>query len=499
MLLAAILLLSLFGCAAKETTAKQSLDQFEDATLGVIDGSLYAGFSSALFPDAQQDFYPSFTDLFQCVKQGKIDGFLLDIPNFNAVKRTEPGLSYLTVPGYSVEIGYAFGKNETGDLLKQQMDEFLAAMRADGRLEQIWDHWCGDTEPTEAPTVPDFTGSKPLKVALDLSRKPFVYLLNNEYAGFEVDVLYQFCLEYGYAPQIEVSQWTAGVAGLQQGKYDALSCGIYITEERKESVNFCEPYMVADVIMVVYEGEEESSFWASFMDGFEKTFIREDRWKLIAEGILTTLLISICAVIGGTAFGFGLYLLARSQNKALSGTTKVLTRIFRRIIAGTPTLVVLMILFFIIFGKSNISGVFVSILGFILTFGMFVYGHLDLTVSGVDKGQTEAAYALGYNRNKTFFRIILPQALQVFLPTYTGEVVGLIKATAVVGYISVNDLTKMGDIIRSNTYIAFFPLIAVAVIYFAITWGAAALLGILQKKMDPKKRRPQHILKGVVR
>ena len=89
--------------------------------------------------------------------------------------------------------------------------------------------------------------------------------------------------------------------------------------------------------------------------------------------------------------------------------------------------------------------------------------------------------------------------MQVFLPTYTGEVVGLIKATAVVGYISVNDLTKMGDIIRSNTYIAFFPLIAVAVIYFAITWGAASLLGIARKKLDPKTRRTQTILKGVER
>ena len=499
LLLAAVLLLGLCGCGAKEQTAEQSLDQFENATLGVIDGSLYAGFSSALFPEARQDFYPSFTDLFQCVKQGKIDGFLLDIPNFNAVKRTEPGLSYLTVPGYSVEIGYAFGKNDTGDLLKQQMDEYLNALRADGRLDQIWDHWCGDTEPTEAPEVPDFSGGKPLKVALDLSRKPFVYLLNNEYAGFEVDVLYRFCLEYGYAPELEVSQWTAGVAGLQQGKYDVLSCGIYITEERKESVNFCEPYMIADVIMVVYEGEEDSSFMDSFRDGFEKTFIREDRWKLIAEGILTTLLISICAVAGGTAFGFGLYLLARSENRILSGFTKLITRIFSRILAGTPTLVVLMILFFVVFGKTNIPGVPVAILGFVLTFGAFVYNHLTLTVNGVDKGQTEAAYALGYNRNKTFFRIILPQALQVFLPTYTGEVVSLIKATAVVGYISVNDLTKMGDIIRSNTYIAFFPLIAVAVIYFAITWGAASLLGLVQKKMDPKKRRVQTILKGVER
>ena len=158
-----------------------------------------------------------------------------------------------------------------------------------------------------------------------------------------------------------------------------------------------------------------------------------------------------------------------------------------------------MILFYVIFGKTNISGMIVAIIGFALTFGSFVYGHLRLSVEGVERGQTEAAYALGYTRNQTFFKIILPQSMKVFLPTYTGEVVGLIKATSVVGYIAVNDLTKMGDIIRSNTYEALFPLIAVAVIYFMVTWGVAALLGAVQRKMDSRRRKAKNILKGVVR
>ena len=158
-----------------------------------------------------------------------------------------------------------------------------------------------------------------------------------------------------------------------------------------------------------------------------------------------------------------------------------------------------MILFYVILGKFDISGIMVAIIGFILIFGSFVYDHMTLTVESVDWGQTEAAYALGYSRNKTFFRIILPQAMKAFLPTYTGEVIGLIKGTAVVGYIAVTDLTKMGDIIRSNTYEALFPLLTVAVIYFVITWGVAELLGIIQKKVDSRKRKDCNILKGVAR
>lgn len=272
-----------------------------------------------------------------------------------------------------------------------------------------------------------------------------------------------------------------------------------MTPERKESVNFSDPYMNADVVMAYYEKDGMESFFSNLGESFEKTFIREGRWKLILEGVVTTVIISVFAVLGGTVLGFALYLAARSKYKALSKTTRIFARIYSKLIAGTPTLVILMLLFYVVFGQIDVDGIIVATVGFAFIFGAFVYGQLELTVDGVDKGQTEAAYALGYSRNKTFFRIILPQAMKMFVPVYSAEIVGLIKATSVVGYIAVNDLTKMGDIIRSNTYEAFFPLIAVAVIYFMITWGIAALLGILKRKTEPKRRKNKNILKGVVR
>jgi polar amino acid transport system substrate-binding protein len=157
-----------------------------------------------------------------------------------------------------------------------------------------------------------------------------------------------------------------------------------------------------------------------------------------------------------------------------------------------------MILFYIIFGKvRDISGILVAIIGFTLTFGAFVYDHMTVSVGSVDRGQIEAAYALGYTKNKTFFRIIFPQAMSIFLPSYCAQAVEVIKATAVVGYIAVNDLTKMGDIIRSNTYEAFFPLIATAIIYFLLTWVLSLLLGLLKLRFEPKRRSNETILKGV--
>ena len=178
--------------------------------------------------------------------------------------------------------------------------------------------------------------------------------------------------------------------------------------------------------------------------------------------------------------------------------TKGFAKVYSRIIEGTPVVVVLMILFYVIFGKiKDMSGILVAIIGFTLTFGAFVYDHMTVSVNSVDRGQTEAAYALGYTRNKTFFRMILPQAMTIFLPSYCGQAVDLIKATAVVGYVAVNDLTKMGDIIRSNTYEAFFPLIATAVIYFLLTWIISLLLGTVKRRFEPKLRSKNDILKGI--
>ena len=242
----------------------------------------------------------------------------------------------------------------------------------------------------------------------------------------------------------------------------------------------------------------EVSFWDELKVNFEKTFIREDRWKLILEGIGVTMLISICSAIFGSLLGFGLYMLSRSDTKIIRHTAKGIAKVYSRIIAGTPIVVILMILFYVIFANfRDMSGVVVAIIGFTFTFGAFVYDHLTVSVNSVNFGQTEAAYALGYPKTKTFFRIILPQAMDVFLPSYCGQAVELIKATAVVGYVAVNDLTKMGDIIRSNTYEAFFPLIATAIIYFILTWILSLLLKIVKVRFEPKRRSKEEILKGV--
>ena len=122
---------------------------------------------------------------------------------------------------------------------------------------------------------------------------------------------------------------------------------------------------------------------------------------------------------------------------------------------------------------------------------------LKTGVGAIGAGQMQAAAALGYTERMAFFRVVLPQTVPHILPTYLGQVTALIKATSIVGYIAVQDLTKMGDVIRSRTYEAFFPLISVAVIYFVLAGILNALVGRFGRLLDVRRRRNGMLLKGV--
>ena len=120
---------------------------------------------------------------------------------------------------------------------------------------------------------------------------------------------------------------------------------------------------------------------------------------------------------------------------------------------------------------------------------------LNTGIDAIDKGQTEAGLAIGFTSLQTFIEIVLPQAVRMALPGYFSELIALIKGTSIVGYISIVDLTRAGDLIRSSTYDAFFPLLSVAFIYFIISFVFLSLLKFLLKKLAPKRVITQEVEK----
>ena len=485
-------------------SSAKTLADFENATIGVMTGTVYDDFAKERFPNAKREYYNMISDMIVAVEQEKIDGYLSESTYVTAAIWEGAKIQSIDEAIDHTQAAYIFQKSEQSAQLREQLNSFIRAAKENGTLDELAEKWFGKTEPAGKLDFDALTGENgTIRIAVAPDLKPISYIKDGELTGYEMEILLLFAKEYGYKLDLSYMTFDAILPGVTTGKYDIGTGAVTITEERAQSVDFSESHLTVDVVMVVKDESDilaHSSFWNELKEDFNKTFIRENRWKLIVEGIGVTMVISILAILIGSLLGFALYMLSRSDIKILRGLIKGISKVYSRFIAGTPVVVILMILFYVVFGNiRDMSGIVVAILGFSLVFGAFVYEHMQISVDSVDNGQTEAAYALGYNKNNTFFRIVLPQAMKIFLPSYCGQIVELIKATAVVGYIAVNDLTKMGDIIRSNTYEAFFPLIATAVIYFILTWIVASLLKIIKFKFEPKRRTEKTILKGVKR
>ena len=172
-----------------------------------------------------------------------------------------------------------------------------------------------------------------------------------------------------------------------------------------------------------------------------------------------------------------------------SRLANAISNIYVKLLQGTPVVVLLMILYYVILGKSGLEAVWVAIIGFTLNFGAYASEIMRSGIESIDGGQREAALALGYNENQAFFKFIFPQAAVRFIPVYKQEIVSLLKSTSIVGYIAIQDLTKMSDIIRSRTYEAFFPLIATAVIYFILAWIITMIIKIILNCFDRRHKK----------
>ena len=217
---------------------------------------------------------------------------------------------------------------------------------------------------------------------------------------------------------------------------------------------------------------------------FILNFIEDNRWKYIVDGLKITLIVTIFAVLIGVLLGFLIAIVRTTHDK--TGKLKILNaicKVYLTVIRGTPVVVQLMIIYFIIFGSVDISKVLVAIIAFGINSGAYVAEIFRSGIMSIDNGQFEAGRSLGFNYAQTMMYIIMPQAFKNVLPTLCNEFISLLKETSVSGYIALQDLTKGGDIIRSRTYDAFMPLIAVALIYLAMVMIFSKLVSLLERRL----------------
>ena len=222
----------------------------------------------------------------------------------------------------------------------------------------------------------------------------------------------------------------------------------------------------------------------SLQDRFYLNFIKDDRWMYIVDGLNVTLLVTFFAVLIGIVIGFLVATVRSTYDK--TGKLKILNilcQIYLTVIRGTPVVVQLLIIYFVIFGNVNIDKIPVAIMAFGFNSGAYVAEIFRSGIMSIDGGQFEAGRSLGFNYVQTMRYIIMPQAFKNVLPALGNEFIVLLKETSVAGYIALQDLTKAGDIIRSRTYDAFMPLIAVALIYLAMVLIFTKLVNMLERRL----------------
>ncbi|MBQ1958781.1 MAG: ABC transporter substrate-binding protein/permease [Firmicutes bacterium] len=497
LLVIAAMLLGMISPVYAAESDIQTIADCNGKTIGVQTGCLYETHIADECPDAEIQYFTMPQDMILALNSQKIDAYLVEEVGFYATAAVHPELAPLEESAGLCEAAVIIGNNDKQERLLAEINEFIAkhGSEGDGMLDEMYDYWVKDFDAaTSRLEQGGFTGENgELVIACEGGYEPFSYVNEEGDCGYDVDFVYRFCREYGYTPNIQRVAFESIAPGAESGKFD-LGLNIILSDEREANVCLSDVYYNCQIFMVVLgDTEEGAGFIDKMKENFENTFIVEGRWKLFASGAGLTLFITVSSIVLGTAIGFGVFMLCRKGNRIINGITNGTLWL----IHGMPTVLLLMILYYIVFGWSRLSGTVVSVVGFTLIFACAMYEMLSVGFGAIGHGQYEAATALGYNDSQSFFKILLPQAAKHFMPLYKNEVVTLIKETSVAGYIAVQELTKISDLVRARTYQAFFALIFTAIIYFLISGILTRIVGAVEKRIDPKKRSQEKILEGI--
>lgn len=232
---------------------------------------------------------------------------------------------------------------------------------------------------------------------------------------------------------------------------------------------------------------------ADFKAKFILNFIEDNRWRYITEGLGTTFSVTIFAIILGTVLGF-LVAVIRStadkndRNPLIVRILDWFCKVYLTVIRGTPAMIQLLIMYYIVFTSPDISKRFVAILTFGINSGAYVAEIVRSGIMSIDNGQFEAGRSLGFNYAQTMMYIVAPQAFKNVLPALANEFITLLKETSICGYIALTDITHGANVIRSQTYEPLMPLLAAALIYLAVVSLLSAGVSRLERRLRTDAR-----------
>jgi len=473
-ILASVLLFS--ACTTKETPLRQQeikdINDLKGCSFAIITGSIQDLYLSQNGLDEHVLHLSTPADVLTALESGVADYTFVAAEQFVNTDIESRGIELVLPTEIGGNLAVAFNKEETE--LCQAYNAFLKELRASGELDRIFARWM--TPGIDTVTMPDIPQpqGKPIIIATIGGNMPYSFIKDDHWAGIDIEMMQRFGQYVGRPVKFEMYDFSAIIATIATHKAQAAVAGIAATEERAQKVLFSDAYHRANCAFFGRKIQSEVTkltFQQRIVNGFHNNFIQEQRWRLLLKGLWATIVITILSLFFGTILGGVLCFMRMRQNRILRGFAKAYINLMR----GIPILVILMLIFYVVFASTNIPGTVTAIIAFTLNLAAYLSEMFRSGIESIDKGQTEAGLSLGFSKVKTFWYIVLPQAVKHIIPVYKGEAISLLKSTSIVGYIAIQDLTKASDIIRSRTFDAFYPLIAVSIIYLLL----ALLLGLL--------------------
>lgn len=224
-------------------------------------------------------------------------------------------------------------------------------------------------------------------------------------------------------------------------------------------------------------------FFGTIWNSFYATFIVDDRYMFFLQGLWTTLILTFFSFVLGTAFGVLLCIGKRSSNRIISRIATIISGFFIEV----PTMVLLMIMVYIVFGRTALPVLWVVIFGLLMKCGAYLSVIFNTALDEIVVGEIEAARTLGMTKWQSFKYVILPQTIEKAMPLYKDQFVVSMQETSIVGYLAIVDLTRASSIVSSRTMDAFFGLIAITIIYFILGFIFKKLLSLLDPSRSRKK------------
>ena len=407
--------------------------------------------------------------------------------------QTPYGITYQNMP---VEMDeeftnedYAFCLKKGNTELRDKVNTALEKLQQDGTVQSIIDNYIGSEDQVgKTPYVKkDIDRSNgTLKVGTNAEFPPYEYYEDNKVTGIDMDIMQAIADELGMDMQVEDMQFDSIIAAVSSGKVDVGAAGFTVTEDRQKNVDFTDTYITTKQEIIVKDSQSGSSI--GIKEKLYDNFVKDNRYMYIVKGLGNTIVITIFAVMLGIVLGFLIAIVRTSHDR--NGGLAILNGIckaYLTIIRGTPVMIQLLIIYYVVLASVT-NKILVAVIAFGLNSAAYVAEIVRSGIMSVDIGQFEAGRSLGLNYRQTMKLVIIPQAVKNILPALLNEFISLLKETSISGYIGMMDLTKGGDIIRSNTYEAFIPLIAVALIYLVIVMLLSHGVSKLERRLRSNER-----------